>query len=167
MRETLAPVSKGSPGKEAARLGSSIPNHAPWSTSPNSGASVFSPEKGDNDNRYLTGLLQQLSEMTGSGSHFPKVTTCIYCSVFSSRTLPLPHQSESEKVAQSCLTLCNPIDCPWNSPGQNTGVGSLSLLRGNLPNPRIELRPPTLQADSLPAEPQGKATTKLSGIPFF
>ena len=26
------------------------------------------------------------------------------------------------KVAQSCLTLCNPMDCsPWNCPGQNTG----------------------------------------------
>jgi len=22
------------------------------------------------------------------------------------------------------------MDCPWNSPGQNTGVGSLSLLQG-------------------------------------
>ena len=46
---------------------------------------------------------------------------------------------------------------PWNFPGQNTGVGSsLSLLQGNLPNPGIKPRPPTLQADSLPAEPQGK-----------
>ena len=33
---------------------------------------------------------------------------------------------------------------------QNTGVGSLSLLQG------IKPRPPTLQADSLPAESQGK-----------
>ena len=24
------------------------------------------------------------------------------------------------KVAQSCLTLCDPMDCPWNSPGQNS-----------------------------------------------
>ena len=33
------------------------------------------------------------------------------------------------KVTQSCLTLCNPygLYSPWNSPGQNTGVGSLSL----------------------------------------
>ena len=34
------------------------------------------------------------------------------------------------KVAQSCPTLCDPMDrpySPWNSPGQNTGVGSLSL----------------------------------------
>ena len=34
------------------------------------------------------------------------------------------------KVAQSCPTLCDPMDCPWNSLGQNTGVGSLSLLQG-------------------------------------
>ena len=45
---------------------------------------------------------------------------------------------------------------PWNSPGQNTGVGSLSLLQGNHPNPGIEPRSPALQADSLPAEPRGK-----------
>ena len=37
-----------------------------------------------------------------------------------------------------------------------TGVGSLSLLQGNLPNPGIEPRSPTLQVDSLPAEPQEK-----------
>ena len=35
------------------------------------------------------------------------------------------------KVPQSCLTLCNPrFLCPWNFPGQNTGVGSCSLLQG-------------------------------------
>ena len=35
------------------------------------------------------------------------------------------------KVAQSCLTLCHPMDCsPWTSPGWNTGVGSLSRLHG-------------------------------------
>ena len=44
---------------------------------------------------------------------------------------------------------------PWNSPGQNTGVGSLSL-RGNLPNPGTEPRSPALQADSLPVELPGK-----------
>ena len=39
-------------------------------------------------------------------------------------------------VTQSCLTLCNPMDCslpgssPWNSPGKNTGVGCHSLLQG-------------------------------------
>ena len=43
---------------------------------------------------------------------------------------------------------------PWNSLGQNTGVGSYSPP-GDLPNPGIEPRAPTLQADSLPAEPPG------------
>ena len=44
----------------------------------------------------------------------------------------------------------------WNSPGQNTGVGSLPSP-GDLPNPDIEPRsPPALQVDFLPAGPQGK-----------
>ena len=38
------------------------------------------------------------------------------------------------KVAQSCPPLCNRLDYTWNSPGQNTGVGSLSLLQGIFPN---------------------------------
>ena len=33
------------------------------------------------------------------------------------------------KVTQSCLTLCDPMYSPWNSPGQNTGVDTLFLLR--------------------------------------
>ena len=38
------------------------------------------------------------------------------------------------KIAQSCQTLCDPMDCsPWTSLGQNTGVGSLSLLQGIFP----------------------------------
>ena len=44
-------------------------------------------------------------------------------------------------VAQSCPTLCNPMDGspgPWSSPGKDTGVGSHSLLQddeeGNLRN---------------------------------
>ena len=39
------------------------------------------------------------------------------------------------KVAYLCLTLCDPhgLYSPWNSPGQNTGVGSLSLLQGTFP----------------------------------
>ena len=37
------------------------------------------------------------------------------------------------KVIPSCQTLCNPMEYPWNSPGQNTGVGSLSLLQWIFP----------------------------------
>ena len=36
------------------------------------------------------------------------------------------------RVAQSCLTLCTPMGClysPWNSPGQNAGIGMLSSLQ--------------------------------------
>ena len=53
-------------------------------------------------------------------------------------------------VAQSCPTLFNPMDCSLpgssdhgDSPGQNTGVGSLSLLQGIFPtqgwNPGLPL----------------------------
>ena len=44
---------------------------------------------------------------------------------------------------------------PCNPPGQSTGVGSLFLLQGTLPNPGIKHRSPALQADSLPSEPPG------------
>ena len=62
------------------------------------------------------------------------------------------------KVVQSCSTLCDPMDySPWNSPGQNTGVGSLSFLQGIFPtNTGIEPRSLALQADSLPAELWGE-----------
>ena len=39
------------------------------------------------------------------------------------------------EVAQSCLTLRpHGLYSPWNSPGQNTRVGSLSILQGIFPN---------------------------------
>ena len=46
----------------------------------------------------------------------------------------------------------------WNSLGQNTG-GEPFSSPGDLPNTGIKPRPPALQADSLPAEPQGKPIT--------
>ena len=61
------------------------------------------------------------------------------------------------KAAQSCQTLQpHGLHSPWNFPGQNTGVGSLSLLQGDLSNPEIEAMSQSSQADSLPAEPPGK-----------
>ena len=64
-------------------------------------------------------------------------------------------ESESRSVVSSFLQP-HELYSPLNSPHQNTGVGSLSLLRGSS-QPRVEHRSPALQVDSLPAETQGKA----------
>ena len=63
------------------------------------------------------------------------------------------YESESE----SCSVMFNSLRPhglynPWNSPGQNTED---SLLQGIFPI-QEKPKPPALQADSLPAEPQGK-----------
>ena len=53
-----------------------------------------------------------------------------------------------------------------NAPGQNTGVGSGSLLQGIFPNPGIEPKSPALQEDSLPSEPPGKPNWTEAGAKF-
>ena len=70
----------------------------------------------------------------------------------------IPGVTVKVKVAQSCLTLCHPMvfSSPWNSLGQNPGMGSLSLLQEDLPSPGITPRSPALQVDALPVKPQGK-----------
>ena len=57
------------------------------------------------------------------------------------------HRVLKVKVAQSCPTLYDPMATTWNSPGQNTGVGSLSLLQGIFPTQG--LNPGILQARTL------------------
>ena len=61
------------------------------------------------------------------------------------------------KVAQSGLTLYEPMDYPVRGILQARILEwvAVPFSRG-LPNPGIEPRCPTLQADSLPAEPKGK-----------
>ena len=91
--------------------------------------------------KYLGNILV-LSEMTSYFEKLHCVLTFYYCKV-------------KVKVTQPCPTLCDPMEytySPWNSPGQNTGVGSCSLLQGNLSNPGIKLGSPALQVDSFPAE---------------
>ena len=58
------------------------------------------------------------------------------------------------KVGQSCLTLCNPVDCnllgllhPWDSPGKNTGVDCHFLLQVIFPTQGIEPGSPALDID--------------------
>ena len=60
------------------------------------------------------------------------------------------------KVSQSCLTLSHILYSPWNSPGQNTGVGTPFPLQLIFPTQGSNSGSLALQADSLPAEPQGK-----------
>ena len=71
---------------------------------------------------------------------------------------PLPQQeteSESHSVVSNSLRL-HGLHSPWDSPGQNTGVGSFFPSPGHLPNPGIKPKSPVLQADSLSTEPQEK-----------
>ena len=69
------------------------------------------------------------------------------------------------KVAHLCPTLCEPMDYTVH------GILQARILEwvafsspGDLPNPRIKPRSPTLQMDSLPAETQGKPIISSSDI---
>ena len=81
--------------------------------------------------------------------------------LYTSWTENFPHpehwQDWVKLKSLSCLTLW--LYSLWNSPGQNTGVSSLSLLQGTVPTQGLNLFP-ALWADSLPAEPQG---TEIQG----
>ena len=67
-------------------------------------------------------------------------------------------------TAQSCPTLCNPMN--YSPPGSSVhGILQVRILvvggvtihsPGDLPKPEIESRSPALLADSLPSEPPGK-----------
>ena len=57
------------------------------------------------------------------------------------------------KVAQSCP---HGLYRPWNSPGQNTGVGSVSLLQGIFPTQGSNPGLPHCRRIFLPAEPPEK-----------
>ena len=66
------------------------------------------------------------------------------------------------KSLQLCLTLCDPIDYSLPSSSAH-GILQARVQEwvampssGDLTNPGIKPRSPTLQADSLPAEPPGK-----------
>ena len=70
-------------------------------------------------------------------------------------------KSESE-VAQSCPTLCDPWTVAHQAPlslgfsRQEYWSGLPFLSPGDLPDPGIESRSPTLQADALTSVPPGK-----------
>ena len=59
------------------------------------------------------------------------------------------------------------LSSPWNSPGQNTGVGHPSFLQGIFPTQRSNPGLPPLQADSLPTELSGNPWRLLSHVQLF
>ena len=71
-------------------------------------------------------------------------------------------------VTQLCPTLCDPMDCgrlpaplSVGFSRQEYGSGLPFPSPGDLPNPGIAPRFPTLQADSLPSEPPGKPLLRI------
>ena len=67
-------------------------------------------------------------------------------------------------VAKSSSTLCDPTDCTVHAILQARRLEWVAFPSpGDLLNPGIEPRSPTLQADSLPAEPQGEAQEYWTG----
>ena len=82
---------------------------------------------------------------------------CATITLVADQHLPRELKKESE-VAQSCLTLCNPVDC--SPPGSFVyRILKARILEwvaisfsGDLPNTGMEPRSPALQADSLPSE---------------
>ena len=71
-------------------------------------------------------------------------------------------EKKDSEVAQSYLTLCDPVDC--SPPGssahgfsrQEYWSGLPLPSPGDLPDPGIKPRYPALQADALTSEPPGK-----------
>ena len=70
-------------------------------------------------------------------------------------------------VAQSCLTLCDTMEYSPQTPlsSQESWSGLPCPTPGDLPNPGIEPRSPTLQADSLPSEPSVQFSSVTQSCP--
>ena len=87
------------------------------------------------------GSLQLMSTQRCPSSADVCCLTCYECScvyntlkIFKkSLVSTFPYIINKVKAAQLRQTVCDPMDSPWNSPGQNTGVGSLFFLRGIFP----------------------------------
>ena len=96
----------------------------------------------------------------------------ISCAVTHNTHSQIPHHIKWSEVAQSCLTLCNPVNCIAHQAPLSMGFSRQEYWSGlpfpppgDLPDPGIEPRSPALQADALTSEPPGKThiikTTEL------
>ena len=70
-------------------------------------------------------------------------------------------ESESHLVMSDSLQRCG-LYSQWNSPGQNTGVGTLSLHQGIFPTQELNPGLPHCRR-TLPAEPPGKPQRGFKG----
>ena len=78
----------------------------------------------------------------------------------------IAHVKLKVKAAQSDSVRPQGLYSPWNSPGQNPGVGSFSLLQGIFPNQGLNPRLPHCRW-ILPAEPQGRPKDTGMHSPFL
>jgi len=107
---------------------------------------------------------RQLHSKISSHQHICQdISSCEICQSFRI-------QSESE-VAQSCPTLCDPMDCIAYQAPPSMGFSRQECWSrlpfpspGHLPDPGIEPGSPSLRADALPSEPPGKPQN--SKLPF-
>ena len=72
----------------------------------------------------------------------------------------MKERKKESEVTQSCLTLCDPMDCSLSGSSVH-GVFQARVWSGlplpspgDPPDPGIEPRSPALQADALPSEPR-------------
>ena len=106
-------------------------------------------------------LLVEIQINTALGRAIWNTEQNLKCSAIPPQRTYLMGESESHSVVS---TLCDPMDYTVH------GILQARILEwvdkfpppGDLPNPGIEPRSSTLQADSLPAEPPGKPS--LTGI---
>ena len=85
----------------------------------------------------------------------------MYVIILLSKVTECSISSMKVKVTQLCPTLCDPMDYTFHGILQARILEwvAFPFSRGSF-QPRIEPRSPAWQADSLPAEPQGKPNAK-------
>ena len=76
-------------------------------------------------------------------------------------TLLISYESESRSVTSDSLPP-HGLYSPWNSPGQNTGVGSLSLLQGIFPTQGLNPGLPHCRKILYQLSDKGSASHKAS-----
>ena len=116
---------------------------------------------------FQTRILEWVAISFSRGSSRPRDRTLVSC--IAGRRFTVWTTRESQSGSETCSVVSDSLRphelySPWNSLGQNTEVGILKWDPSpeDLPNPGIKSRSPALQADSLPAEPQGSPSDTWS-----